>query len=1284
LAAGGELPTGKLIPSKNSHKRGAALIVVLAMVALLTPLIVAFFAHSLKQQRISANHASFARVDLLARGAVSVIQADLKQEIAALSSGTGIVSGGTTTTLYWPGANSRFGAYHSADGVAPSRESLRDLTVSVTELPNLVAMSSASHPLWPGGEVRAAPALTSAASLNGRSVTPAAWNKPLLLPKADETSPDLTPQNLDERRAPAWILVSRAGDNPSGWSEGLRVVGGGAEVLGRYAFMIYNEGGLLDANVAGGPAVSVSGSQRALWSRKGSAVFADLTQIGLQQKDINQLAGWRNYATAAPGGQFPDYIFDSGATERFFNHAIGQTTRFMTVSGTLRGGHSDRMFSSRQQLIKFFTGATVADGDKTRLQNALQYLGTFSRSLNRPSYWPHPDRPVVQGPQAIGDSSAGDYLGGGNSAYRNDNLYNPPFPTQRMTAGGVRNDGSKFAPGEPLVGRRFALSRLLWLTYKGPSSGVSANDELFREYVRAGMPEAEVERLRQAGTPDNIRKYFGLEWVPDATAGYAGYWKYDHGITERVTVTVNYRPATKTLTVIGTPDKVLAANREPDFFELLKMAVTVGSMAKARVKMSQDDNDMGMTLRDSTVDFQIFQLGVNIMDGANPTQYPACVKLDYADGGNYLRAFYGATDLPGLYGVTKAVFVSELADPPPPADAAPVAVSGTLKPGKVALLAVPSVWNPYAAGGAAPAIRPARLRVSIASTGLFENNPAPQPVTIGVHHANFPATKVKTQAKQQVFWSRANTGLVFANSSVLYREPTVLCRPGFPSGSGLRLDAGNLMLEEAADGYPEAGSPHRFIGFKIGRYDQRWPDGGKIYTVNHMSDFSCGADGVVVRLEYETPSGWAPYQESFFRIQTGYFQVPLNPDGTENAPTFLRPRGSSLWDRMGYSAAPNLSTKVENSIITYVGHYFCDPRASRFGAPKTWPAPGFFGDEDDMTVYSRRPDGRRDVSVCATSGVGGLDRSENNQGWRYQTGKYFAGGVSQNLQGPGKNPAYNSPTQTHYADPDGVTRRAMGGWVNQPEPSSASGLPMATPSAADSRPILPHRPYRTVAELGAVFRGTPWKNLDFSFPESGDSALLDVFCVSDDRRPDALEAGRVDLNTRQPRVLAALLAGAYRDEFTADRESQNLTASEAERVADRLVARTTARRPLLNLADLVGYYDPSVTVSGSKNNFEKYDGFTADLGLDTYSGGAASPSNLIQRFREASIRALADAGQVGTWNLLIDVIAQTGRYPAAANGLDDFMVEGECRYWVHVAIDRLTGQIIDRQIERVN
>ena len=50
---------------------------------------------------------------------------------------------------------------------------------------------------------------------------------------------------------------------------------------------------------------------------------------------------------------------------------------------------------------------------------------------------------------------------------------------------------------------------------------------------------------------------------------------------------------------------------------------------------------------------------------------------------------------------------------------------------------------------------------------------------------------------------------------------------------------------------------------------------------------------------------------------------------------------------------------------------------------------------------------------------------------------------------------------------------------------------------------------------------------------------------------------------------------------------------------------------------------------------------------------------------------------------MVDVIAQLGRYPPAATGLVEFVVEGEKRYWLHVAIDRFTGEVIDQQLEAV-
>ncbi len=39
------------------------------------------------------------------------------------------------------------------------------------------------------------------------------------------------------------------------------------------------------------------------------------------------------------------------------------------------------------------------------------------------------------------------------------------------------------------------------------------------------------------------------------------------------------------------------------------------------------------------------------------------------------------------------------------------------------------------------------------------------------------------------------------------------------------------------------------------------------------------------------------------------------------------------------------------------------------------------------------------------------------------------------------------------------------------------------------------------------------------------------------------------------------------------------------------------------------------------------------------------------------------------------MVAQCGKYGPGATSLNDFIVEGEARYWVYVAIDRFTGKL---------
>ena len=141
------------------------------------------------------------------------------------------------------------------------------------------------------------------------------------------------------------------------------------------------------------------------------------------------------------------------------------------------------------------------------------------------------------------------------------------------------------------------------------------------------------------------------------------------------------------------------------------------------------------------------------------------------------------------------------------------------------------------------------------------------------------------------------------------------------------------------------------------------------------------------------------------------------------------------------------------------------------------------------------------------------------------------------------------------------------------------------------------------------------------------------------------------------------------------------------------------RGPLSNVADLVGRYIPSPGNVGAATDLRTftdpvsgssytYAGLSAALDNTVYTaampaGVLAPVPSTIQRFREAGMRPLMDSGQVRVWNLLIDVVAQTGHYPKTATGFDQFAVDGQTRLWVHVAIDRYTGQVIDKQVEVV-
>src|SRR5207249_10533395 len=122
-------------------------------------------------------------------------------------------------------------------------------------------------------------------------------------------------------------------------------------------------------------------------------------------------------------------------------------------------------------------------------------------------------------------------------------------------------DGSIAKVDDPVVKKRFPLSRIAWITYKGPiatgtgASGTLSTDAEILKIITSYRAAGFTDDFLKKGTSTNIQNAFGLTW--DATNKR---WNYRFGSTK-----------------ISTLATIAAQPREADFFELLKAAATVGA-----------------------------------------------------------------------------------------------------------------------------------------------------------------------------------------------------------------------------------------------------------------------------------------------------------------------------------------------------------------------------------------------------------------------------------------------------------------------------------------------------------------------------------------------------------------------------------------------------------------------------------------------------------------------------------------------------------------------------------
>ncbi len=1108
--------------SRDSASKGAALMIVLAFVVLLTGLSLAYFSSTGSDRQLAQSSFNDTDADLLARSALDIVIGDLKQEIVNGSTVSYDINGNNPIYSPTPGAN-----------MLPRRSG--NPSGSPDPIPNLVRRSVRSDPIVAPGIASRASAVNSTTdvSQNGRSISTSRWNKHYLIPKSNTLTDDSAP--IPSFTPPDWVLVTRNGPAvESSIGSGSSALNNPAAsntnyVIGRYAYTIYDEGGLIDVNVKGYPSPNPSPATYVKdIGRKGRGVFADLSQLNnMSTTGINNVLGWRNYASAQPSGNLTSNLtFNATSAANFVNYALQNSNGFLATSGQTWTGRTDQAFVTRQELINFRAATTGGIFSA----NVLQYLGTFLRELNRPSWKPSTSTAI-----------------------------NPDLSAVRVGIGFTRADGTQAVSGEPLFKTRFALTRI---------------DEL-------------------KNTSPNIQRDFGLQSDPANNR-----WNYVGGSGGTVQSTI------KTLSQVAAENP----GREPNFFEVLKAVILNGSVGLGSGPANTfvaSEAKYYSTAGGLSADYQIMQIGANIIDAWDNNNTPTFINFANNE----------------LAGIENLPYLSKLA--------LMFIISNHGHGDTFNSWLVPSLWNPHQ--NASAATGDVRFVLTSGKINSAIGNPAPtffsppDPVT-GTTATPTPAPYIQV---------RANAFLV---PSPPIPSPT----PGYnETGKSNRINN---------DGQPEIGTPEgtSYDGLYFGEIADAFGGGNDWKKVDQVGPiFQTDASGNLPSFQMQVlvNGSWKPYQQWKAAAQS-------------LAPTV-------------YCTGIHPASHWKQRMFEDPEYVSLDPRTVRFGV---------WGSDANSTGndYDYENGLQDTLDEGTNGGLEPLTTITPDPHMRPQP-----------AASPGCTPpcfpslsgtkyylySSNATTNEKYADLDGVTRR--GDWTTDnvgPTPGTtpqktimyaSATTPTPTPSNSQDRPQILSQPFQSVAELGQVFRDQPWKTLNFSTTNSGDAGLLDAFTLQD----VPMIAGRTSLNTRQTPVLTAILSQAI----------ENLNAG-------AIVSKTGSTSPIIAAADVTKIVNRLSTLTAANPIINKGELVTtlmedATLSANLWNLSATNPYN--KEARETVIRAFSDASQTRTWNLMIDVIAQSGRYPPTAGNLSQFVIEGEKRYWLHIAIDRFTGQIVDQQLEAV-
>ena len=171
----------KFLHSRDGASKGAALIIVLALVVLASALGLAYFSRTTTDRQLAQTSHNDTSADLLARSALDIVVGDFKQEIANNPNVT-------------------------AANIQPLQYGVPPIT-DASPIPNMIRRSVSGDPT---GRTSVVP--STSPSANGRAISRARWNSHYLIPRAS-TGINIDSTPVASFIPPDWVLVTAQGPN---------------------------------------------------------------------------------------------------------------------------------------------------------------------------------------------------------------------------------------------------------------------------------------------------------------------------------------------------------------------------------------------------------------------------------------------------------------------------------------------------------------------------------------------------------------------------------------------------------------------------------------------------------------------------------------------------------------------------------------------------------------------------------------------------------------------------------------------------------------------------------------------------------------------------------------------------------------------------------------------------------------------------------------------------------------------------------------------------------------